>query len=600
MAPSQKPEWLQVGIALVRKQILRRDIDAPQNDLPADLHPVLKRIYLARHVRSARELERSLNGLLSPESLSGIEEAVALLADALSRRARILVVADFDADGATSCAVAVRALRAMGAQDVRYLVPDRVVHGYGLTPKIVDEALAQHPDLIITVDNGISSIAGVAAAREQGIQVLVTDHHLPAEVLPDANAIVNPNQPGDSFESKMLAGVGVIFYVMLALRSHLREHGWFDKNDIAEPNLAQWLDLVALGTIADLVPLDRNNRLLVAQGLARMNSGQCTAGIKALVSISGRTIGQLAASDIGFFVAPRLNAAGRLEDMALGIECLLTDSAETAMHLASELDRINRERRIIQQEMQEQALAAVAALHLDQNGLPKGLCLFDNSWHQGVVGLVASKVKERYHRPVIALAPAGDGELKGSARSIPGLHIRDTLDAVAARHPELLQKFGGHAMAAGLSIRATDLDAFSEAFDQEVSRVLSDSDLNQQILTDGELAADELAISFAEQLRAAGPWGQGFPEPVFEGEFRLLASRVVGDKHVKMRVANRTGTALDAIAFNQAPDGIAPEWPSARMAYRLEINEFRGVRSVQLVVDYMEPVSETADVSSEQ
>ena len=583
---------------MVRKQILRREIGALENTLPEKLHPVLKRIYLARHVYSADELDHSLSGLLKPETLLGIDNAVALLADALSRRARIIVVADFDADGATSCAVAVRALQAMGAHDVRYLVPDRVIHGYGLTPKIVDEALEQNPDLIITVDNGISSIAGVRAAREKGIQVLVTDHHLPADVLPDANAIVNPNQPGDSFESKMLAGVGVIFYVMLALRSFLRKSGWFEENGISEPNLAQLLDLVALGTVADLVPLDRNNRLLVAQGLARMNNGQCSAGIKALLEVSGRSIGQLTATDLGFFVAPRLNAAGRLEDMSLGIECLLTDSGDIAMQLASELDRINRDRRSIQQEMQEQALEAVATLDFEQNGLPKGLCLFDESWHQGVVGLVASKVKERYHRPVIALAPAGDGELKGSARSIPGLHIRDTLDALAARHPDLLQKFGGHAMAAGLSIRSADLDAFARAFDQEVSRTLSDNDLDQKVLTDGELAADELAISFAEQLRAAGPWGQGFPEPVFDGEFQLLASRVVGDKHVKMRVADRSGTEIDAIAFNQAPEGIAPEWPSARLVYRLDINEFRGSRSAQLVVDYMEPLDDSAGATS--
>ena len=576
---------------MVSKLILRREISAGTDDLPGELHPVLKRIYLARRVSSAVELDRSLSRLLEPGTLRGIEAAVALLADALKRQSRIMVVADFDADGATSCAVAVRALRAMGANDVRYLVPDRVTHGYGLTPKIVEDAAAQAPDLIITVDNGISSIAGVAAAKQCGMKVLVTDHHLPAETLPEADAIVNPNQPGDTFESKMLAGVGVIFYVMLALRSELRERDWFDQQGIAEPNLAQWLDLVALGTVADLVPLDRNNRLLVAQGLARMNGGQCCEGIKALVAVSGRKIGQLTAADMGFFVAPRLNAAGRLEDMALGIECLLTDSADSAMALASELDRINRERRVIQQEMQEQALKAVESLDLDEAGLPKGLCLFDPSWHQGVVGLVASKIKERYHRPVIAMAPAGDGELKGSARSIPGLHIRDTLDALAARHPELLQKFGGHAMAAGLSIREADLGAFTAAFDEEVSRLLADTDLDQKIFTDGVLAGSDLQISFAEQLRAAGPWGQGFPEPVFEGEFQVLTSRIVGDKHVKMKVLDESGTELDAIAFNHAPDGVAPDWRSVRVVYRLDINEFRGARSVQLIVEYMEPLT---------
>ncbi len=573
----------------MHKVIQQRELGGLEDKLPNDLHPVLKRIYQARNVRSEEELDQSLKGLLNPDGLLGISEAVQLLTEALEQQKHILIVADFDADGATSCAVAVRALRSMGAKHISYLVPDRVTHGYGLTPEIVEEAVRLSPDLIITVDNGISSCAGVAAAKKKNIQVLVTDHHLPGDELPAADAIVNPNQPGDTFASKMLAGVGVIFYVMMALRAHLRDIGWFEQKGIPEPNLAQQLDLVALGTVADLVPLDRNNRVLVAQGLARINSGQSVAGIQALIDLAGKKRGQLTASDLGFFVAPRLNAAGRLEDMSLGIECLLSDSPDSASRLGAELDRINRERRNIQSDMQEQAMQAVQELHLDQDGLPIGLCLFNESWHQGVVGLVASKVKEHHHRPVVALAPAGNGEIKGSARSIPGLHIRDTLDALAARHPDLLQKFGGHAMAAGLTIKADNLDAFSQAFNEEVSRLLSEDDLSQRVLTDGILGADELAMNFAERLRAAGPWGQGFPEPVFEGSFNIIASRVVGSNHVKMQLREPSGKELDAIAFNQAQDGEAPGWSEIRAAYRLDINEFRGTRSVQLVIEHMEP-----------
>jgi single-stranded-DNA-specific exonuclease len=591
VASSQRIEILYIGCALTRKQIKPRRLDPNADRLPETLHPVLKRIYLARQVQSMDELDYSLARLLRPDDLCGIDDAVSILVDVLDQDRRILIVADFDADGATSCAVAMRGLRMLGANDVRYIVPDRVTHGYGLTPEIVEEAAAQEPYLIITVDNGISSIAGVELAKRKGIRVLITDHHLAGDQLPQADAIVNPNQPGDNFASKALAGVGVIFYVLLALRTRLRDNEWFAQRDIPDPNLAQLLDLVALGTVADLVPLDSNNRLLVAQGLARINAGHSVEGIKALLDLAGRNPGRLSTSDLGFFIAPRLNAAGRLEDMSLGIECLLTDSADVAYQLATELDRINRERRTIQQEMQDQALLAVADLDIEDEGLPKGLCLFNEDWHQGVVGLVASKVKEQHHRPVVAMAPAGNEEIKGSARSIPGLHIRDTLDAIATRHPSLLQKFGGHAMAAGLSIQAKDLDAFRRAFDQEVDRLLSDDDLDQQISTDGSLSSDELAIDFAEQLRAAGPWGQAFPEPVFEGVFRVVSSRVVGDKHVKMRVADSGGREIDAIAFNQAIDGDAPDWQTIRMAYRLDVNEFRGTRSAQLVVEYMEPDS---------
>jgi len=572
-------------------QIKRREIAATKHDLPPELHPVLTRVYAARKLMTAAELERGLDRLLSPDLMKGMEQAAALLETALREQRSIMIVADFDADGATSCALAVRALRLLGAADVRYIVPNRFDYGYGLTPEIVAVAAEEQPDLIITVDNGISSLEGVRAAGERGIAVLVTDHHLPGEALPAAAAIVNPNQPGDGFPSKNLAGVGVIFYVMLALRARLREQGWFAQAGIAEPNLARLLDLVALGTVADLVPLDHNNRVLVAQGLARINSGQGCAGIQALAAVSGRQIGRLITTDLGYCLAPRLNAAGRLDDMSLGIACLLADDPAVAGQIAAQLDALNRERRAIQQEMQQQAMAAVDALHLNDAGLPKGLCLFDAGWHQGVVGLVASRVKERLHRPVIAFAPGGEGEIKGSARSVPGLHIRDALDAVAARHPGLLRKFGGHAMAAGLSLKHEHFEAFAAAFDAEVGRHLSEDDLQGVIFSDGELAVEEFALEIAELLRGAGPWGQGFPEPVFDGRFEVVERRVVGERHLKMvlRVPARN-KLIDAIAFNQVPDGVAPDWPRIHAAYKLDVNEYRGSRNLQLIVDHLEPV----------
>lgn len=584
--------------------ICRRTV-AGTDTLPAHLHPVLARIYRARAVATPAELEHGLDKLLPPGQLLGMEHATALLAEALHARKRILVVADFDADGATSCALVVRALRALGAADVRYVVPNRFEYGYGLTPEIVALAAKQQPDLIVTVDNGIASVDGVAAAHAHGIQVLITDHHLPGAVLPAAEAIVNPNQPGDCFPSKVLAGVGVAFYVMLALRAHLRETGWFKEQDLPEPNLAQFLDLVALGTVADVVPLDHNNRILVAQGLARLNADQGCAGIRALLAVSGRTPGRLAASDLGFCVAPRLNAAGRLEDMSLGIECLLTDDDTAAHTMAQQLDTLNRERRAIESDMQQQALAAVRELHLDEAGLPRGLCLVDESWHQGVIGLVASRIKERVHRPVIAFAPANDRELKGSARSVPGLHIRDALDNIAAREPALLAKFGGHAMAAGLTLARANFDAFARAFDEEVGRWLSEDDLRGRIYTDGELAAGEFSLELAEALRGAGPWGQGFPEPLFDGCFDVLDRRIVGEKHLKLtlrcagaRVPQRPGTAesgragnsrpISAIAFHAAetPSG----WTRIRAAFRLDVNEYQGSRSLQLVLEHLEAV----------
>ena len=569
-------------------KIIRRTFSSPE-DFLSDLHPVLQRIYRARQVAAREELEHSLDHLASPVHLKGVDEASALLAEALRTHKRILIVADFDADGATSCALGLRALRAMGANDARYLVPNRFEFGYGLTPEIVALAAEQKPDLIITVDNGISSLEGVRAARQRGIDVLITDHHLPGASLPEATVIVNPNQPGDEFPSKNLAGVGVIFYVMLSLRARLRAGGWFVERNIPEPNLARLLDLVALGTVADVVPLDANNRILVAQGLKRINHGQACAGIEALLRVAGRQPQRVTAMDLGYIVGPRLNAAGRLTDMALGIECLLTDDIATAQSMAHQLDALNRERRAIEADMQRQAVAEVEGLQLDMNTLPRGLCLFHEAWHQGVIGIVAARIKQRVHRPVIAFAPVSDTEIKGSARSVPGLHIRDALDAIAARHPEMLCKFGGHAMAAGLTLERRHLEAFRDAFDAEVSRHLSEDDLEGKVISDGELAPDELSLPVAELLRDAGPWGQGFPEPLFDGLFDVATQRVVGEKHLKLGLRlPGSVTTLDAIAFNSVHEGESPAYTRVRAAFKLDVNEYQGYRSLQLILEHLE------------
>jgi single-stranded-DNA-specific exonuclease len=565
------------------RRIVRRATTPAQ--LSSGLHPVLARLYAARAVRHPDELDLSFERLLPPAALKHMDAAVALLAESVRAGQRILIVADFDADGATSCALAVRALRSMGAHDVRYVVPNRFEYGYGLTPEIVAVAAQQQPQLLITVDNGISSVEGVRAAKALGMYVLITDHHLPGAELPAADAIVNPNQPGDDFPSKNLAGVGVIFYVMLALRAQLRASGWFAQQNIPEPNLARLLDLVALGTVADVVPLDHNNRILVAQGLKRINQGQTCPGIRALLEIAGRDPGRLVASDLGFVVAPRLNAAGRLTDMSLGIECLLTENEGAAFEMAKQLDTLNRERRNIEAGMQEQALAALDKLHLDGN-LPHGLCLFDESWHQGVIGILASRIKDRVHRPVIAFAKASDTEIKGSARSVPGLHIRDALDAVAAQHPGLLSKFGGHAMAAGLSLPRANFETFRTAFAEEVARHLSADDLTGKVLTDGELLAEDLTMELAQSLRAAGPWGQGFAEPLFDGQFEVLGSRVVGEKHLRLTLRQPQGRSIEAIAFNRA--ALQPSAGSrVEAAYRLDINSYQGNRTLQLVIEHI-------------
>ncbi|TCO82092.1 exonuclease RecJ [Plasticicumulans lactativorans] len=552
--------------------------------------PLLARLYAARGVRSAGELNRALDALPPPTSLKGLAAATGLLAAALAEDARVLFIADFDADGATACALGVRALRAFGARHVDYLVPDRQKHGYGLTPELVELAAERRPDLLVTVDNGIASVAGVAAAKARGMRVLVTDHHLPGDELPAADAIVNPNQPGCGFPSRCLAGVGVIFYVMLALRATLRARGWYTACGITEPNLARLLDLVAFGTVADVVALDHVNRVLVEQGLRRLRAGACVPGLAALAEVAGRPRERLCTADIGYALAPRLNAAGRIEHMSLGIECLLADDAGRALELARELDRLNRERREIEDAMKLAAFADLDALDLDGD-LPFGLCLYDETWHQGVIGILAARVRERTHRPTIVFAADRDGQLKGSARSVPGLHIRDALAAVAARAPDLITRFGGHAMAAGLSLPAAHYATFRDAFDAEVRRHLAPGDLCGVLLSDGELGAGEIALELADCLREAGPWGQGFPEPLFDGVFEVAGCRVLKERHLKLLVRVPGQAAVfDAIAFGLAETVGEPRAGSRwHLAYRLDANEWNGSRKVQLRVEYLAP-----------
>ncbi|QKT02419.1 single-stranded-DNA-specific exonuclease RecJ [Ectothiorhodospiraceae bacterium 2226] len=553
------------------------------------VHPLLARLYRARGARP-EDLDYRLARLPSYADLRGIHAAVAVLADALTRAERILVVGDFDADGATSCAVAVRGLRRLGAAAVDFLVPNRFEFGYGLTPEIVALAQQRGPDLLITVDNGISSVEGVRAARAAGIRVVVTDHHLPGEHLPEADAIVNPNQAGCGFPGKALAGVGVIFYVLLALRAHLRTQGWFGPSR-EEPNLAELLDLVALGTVADVVPLDALNRILVTQGLQRMRAGRACAGIRALAQIAGRDLREVVAADLGYGIAPRLNAAGRLDDMSLGVRCLLTDDPAEAAGYAATLDELNLERRALERRMHDEALALVEDALIDGADLPAGLCLFDPGWHQGVVGIVASRIKDRTQRPVIAFADCGDGELKGSGRSIPGVHLRDVLEAVATRHPTLLRRFGGHAMAAGLQLAAVDIERFSDAFVEAVAAACDAARLGMATATDGALAPDDLVLPIAELLRSAGPWGQGFPEPVFEGEFEVVTVRVVGEVHLKLVLRAPGGQrTVEGIAFNAAAEAAIAAGSRAQVHYRLDVNRYRDARTLQLVIERLLPL----------
>ena len=587
----------------MQPKITQRQIDLKLSEFSDNISPLLQRIYLGRGITTDAQLERTLAKLPRPNALRGLADGIALLEQALKQQQSVLIVGDFDADGATSTALTLLALRAMGMRHIDFIVPNRFEYGYGLTPEIVTLAQQYHPDLIITVDNGISSVSGVKAAKQAGIKVLITDHHLPGAVLPEADAILNPNQHGCDFPSKNLAGVGVVFYLLSALRGRLRETGWFAENNLAEPNMAEWLDLVALGTVADVVPLDQTNRVLVHQGLQRIRAGKTRPGIQALLDLAGKDRQRLVATDLGFTVGPRLNAAGRLDDMSIGIECLLETDPYLAREYAVQLDELNRDRRVIEADMQREGLQMLDKLDLDEQALPWGLCLFDADWHQGVVGLLASRIKDRIHRPVIAFADAsgvggedsGGREYKGSARSIPGLHIRDALDAIATAHPELISKFGGHAMAAGLSLDAKHYPAFAKAFDVEVKRQLTPSDLEAEIVTDGELGADELSLETGHLLRESGPWGQHFPEPLFQGEFYVVQQRIVGEKHLKLLLAvdEQKQQLIDAIAFNVDTDS----WPNhqaekVQLVYKLDINVWQGRESVQLLVESLHCKSE--------
>ncbi len=566
-------------------RVVRREAGGDA-DLGAGLHPVLRRVYLGRGVRSSADLDTSLGRLAPVGTLEGVDAAVELL---LAHRldGRILVVGDFDADGATSTALMMRALGAWGFP-VDFLVPNRFQFGYGLTPEIVRLAASRAPTLIVTVDNGISSAAGVAEARTLGMDVLITDHHLPGAVLPHAQVIVNPNLPGSGFSSRSLAGVGVAFYVLAALKRRLDESGL---SPPAAPGVAEYLDLVALGTVADLVPLDANNRVLVSQGLKRIRAGRCAPGIRALLSLADRRLESVTSADLAFAVAPRLNAAGRLDDMTIGIQCLLADSQAPA--LAARLDELNRERRAIEAKMQLTALAAVRVLRDPDPRATRrsAVCLFDESWHQGVVGLVASRIKERLRRPVVAFALAADGRLRGSARSVPGVHIRDVLAGLDARHPQLIDRFGGHAMAAGLTLERSRLDVFAGLFDEAVAVASNACTLADAVETDGELDVEEIALETAHALRAGGPWGQAFPEPCFDGVFTIRSARVVGERHLKMWVEAAPGRTFDAIAFSFIEDDASftlPQGPR-RLVYRLDVNEYQGERRLQLLVDHVLP-----------
>jgi single-stranded-DNA-specific exonuclease len=543
-----------------------------QTLVASGIPPLLARIYAARGISNREQLQTEAGRLLPFQQLKNAQQMASLLADAIAQGKKLLIIADYDADGATACAVALRGLSALGAQ-VDFIVPNRFEYGYGLTPEIVHLAARSHPDALITVDNGIASVEGVAEANRLGMQVLVTDHHLPGDTFPDALCIVNPNQPGCDFPSKNLAGVSVMFYVLLALRAELRQRGAFARQP--EPNLASLLDLVALGTVADVVKLDDNNRILVHQGLQRIRAGRACAGINALLQIARKSATQATSYELGFIVGPRLNAAGRLQDMSLGIRCLLADDPVEATRLARQLDELNRERRSIESDMQEAALAA-----LEQTNPADGhsLALLDESWHQGVIGILASRLKDKFHRPVIAFARASGGELKGSGRSIAGLHLRDALDLISKRHPHLLQKFGGHAMAAGLSIREQHFEEFQSAFEAVARELLSPADLTQTIETDGTLEIQDFSLEIAG-LMERQVWGQGFPQPLFEGEFTIQSQRVVGEKHLKLKLGT-PDNAFDAIHFFSTD----PMPPSIRAVYSLSINEYNGNRSLQLIV----------------
>jgi len=573
---------------MMNEKIKQRDA-AGWEKLPTTWPDSLRRVMAARGIQAEADLSYSLTELPKPSLMLGMEEAVVLLANTVMTQQRIMIVADFDTDGATSCAVAIRGLQAMGAQHLDYIVPNRFVHGYGLTPELLAEVAEENqPDLLLTVDNGIASIAGVEAAHKRGIKVLITDHHLPGETLPKADAIINPNQHGDEFPSKSMAGVGVCFYLLLGLRQYLRAQNWFEQQQIEEPKLNSLLDLVALGTVADVVPLDKLNRTLVTLGLARIRAGRACAGINALIEVSGRDQRTLASQDMGFSIAPRLNAAGRLEDMGMGIETLLMDNPTQALKAAHVLDDINIQRRVVEQDMQSDALTMLENMSFDQGEPPLGYCLYDDQWHQGVIGLLASRIKERQHRPVIAFAPGNEGEVKGSARSIPGVHIRDVLALVANQAPKgMLTRFGGHAMAAGLTLAINDLPQFEQLFLSALQQTVDPSVLQAELLSDGELAADDISLQLAEILPSIAPWGQNFAEPQFHGHFTVTDIRAVGQQqdHLRLTIDSGNGELVTAMAFRQLQPTWLKKGGTALIRYRLAVNEFRQQRSVQLLVD---------------
>lgn len=573
-------------------QIIKRRNISNEDRFPEDFHPVLKRVLAARNITSMGELDYSLSHLLPYISLGGVTDAAILIADCMEADGRLLIVADYDADGATACALAVRALTAMGATDVNYMVPDRFRQGYGLSTDVTAMALAVSPDIIITVDNGISSIEGVRLARENEVEVIITDHHLPGKQLPEASVIVNPNLAGDQFPSKHIAGVGVMFYVLAALRAELRQRQWFEQEGIKEPNLARFLDLVALGTVADVVSLDYNNRILVANGLSLIRSGNCSPGIRALLKVANRSFAKITAADLGFSIGPRLNAAGRLTDMRLGIECLISDDEDRAMTIAGQLDALNKERKEIQSGMHEEALTEIAQFEdLDPDAVPYGVCLFKENWHQGVIGILASSIKEKLHRPVIAFAADEDGSLKGSARSITGVHIRDVIEHIATENPGLVAKYGGHAMAAGLTLEKKFFGAFSELFNEEVGKIIMANGTARELMTDGALEPGDFNLDLAEEIRQHGPWGQGHPEPLFDNQFEIVESRIVGKRHLKLQLRTPGHDKIvEAIAFNLTGEGWPGETRHVQTVYRLDINEFRGRKQLQLVIDYLEPL----------
>ncbi len=575
----------------VKKTIVSRPTGKKKSNLK-ELDPILNRIFSARGITENEQLERSLTNLPSPWLLSGMDVMIEHLILAIEEQQKITIVADFDADGATSCVVAMKGLELLGATNVSYVVPNRFEYGYGLTPEIVELVIQQQADVIITVDNGISSIEGVKTAKDANIKVLITDHHLPGDQLPDADAIVNPNMIDDEFPSGNIAGVGVIFYVLMALRNRLREIKWFETKKIQQPNLAQLLDFVALGTVADVVALDQVNRALVHQGLLRIRSGHAHPGINALIDIAKKQASSINSTDLGFALGPRLNAAGRMDDMSLGIQCLLTDDEILAKEIAEQLEQLNKDRKEVEAQMKNEAMSLLNDMQaLDENHLSAGICLFEKYWHQGVIGILASRIKDRLHRPVVAFASADNGEIKGSARSIPGVHIRDVLSEIAVTHPKILSKFGGHAMAAGMSIKMHDYPVFALAFDEVVAKHLDAIDLEQKVFSDGQLSEKQITLDFAEVLQESGTWGQAFPEPVFDGVFDVIQCRIVGKQHLKFVLRFPLSELLfDAIAFFvEKPE----QWLGTRSinaAYQLDINEFRGNRTVQLMLKYIEKI----------